>query len=86
MTLTPVGRRRTLQVKEVKIVHNIFLIGAIKRPRHEATTRCSGIRHAASFGRSISQVKVCHPSLADSTLHILLADDIESAGKASRTQ
>ena len=86
LRLTPVGRRRTLQVEKVKIVHKIFLIGTIKRPRHEATTRCSGTRHATSFGRSISQVEIGHPSLADGTLHVLFTDDIESTSKASRTQ
>ena len=44
-------------------------------------------QHAAtSFGHSISQVEIGHPSLADGTLHVLLTDDIESTGKASRTQ
>ena len=82
MTLTPVGRRGTLQVKEVKIVPKIFLIETIKCPWHEATTRCSSCLHAAALRRSISQVEVGHPSLADSTFHILLTDDIESTGKA----
>jgi hypothetical protein len=31
MALTSVGRRGTLQVKEVKIVYEIFLIEAVKR-------------------------------------------------------
>ena len=71
-----------MQVKKVKIVYEIFLIEAIKRPRCEATTRCTGRLHDASLGRGVSQVEIGHASLADSTLHILLTDDVKSTSKA----
>jgi len=82
MALTPVGCRGTLQVKEVKIVYEIFLIEVVKRPRCEATTRRSGSLPTAAFRSSVPQVKVGHSSLADRTLHVLLTDDVKSTGEA----
>lgn len=82
MVLTPIGCRGTLQVKKVKIVCEIFLIEVIKRSRCEAATRCSGSLPTAAFRSSVPQVKVGHSSLADRTLHVLLTDDVESAGEA----
>lgn len=82
IALTPVGRRGSLQVKEVKIVYEIFLIEVVKRPRCEAATRCSGSLPTAAFRPSVPQVKVGHSSLADRTLHVLLTNDVESTGKA----
>jgi hypothetical protein len=82
MAFTPIGRRGTLQVKEVKIVYEIFLIEAVKRPRCEATTRYSSSLHTAALRCSVPQVEIGHTSLADSTLHVLLTDDVESTGEA----
>jgi hypothetical protein len=86
MALTPVRCRGTLQIKEVKIVYEIFLIEIVKRPRCEAATRCSRSLPTAAFRSSVPQAKVGHSSLADRTLHVFLTDDVESTGKARRTQ
>lgn len=82
MTLTPVGCRGSLQVKEVEIVYEIFLIEIVKRPRCEAATRCSGSLPTADFRPSVPQVKVGHSSLADRTLHVLLTDNVKSTSEA----
>jgi hypothetical protein len=82
MTLTPVGRRGTLQIKEVKVVYDIFLIEAVKRSWGEATTRCPSSLHGASLGGSVSQVEIGHPSFTDGAFHIFFTDNVQGAGKA----